>query len=307
MLIDSTHRPWIIFSIAALLLGTGFYVPYAMFSPQGPRGGSTSGIIFGSIGSAMMLFAGLLGGRKKLPVWRVGRATTWMRGHLWLGLLSFPYILFHSGFTLGAAPLTRTLMVLLIIVVASGIVGAVLQEFIPRLMTSRVAMETVYEQIDRVCEQLVDEGEGATAELCSALQGNLQFASQNQLAAAASAGTIGGMTFASALETDQPFASTVRAFFDDQMRPYLLQDGGQSHALDDKARSAAIFQQFRVLCPEDLWPRLCDLEGICEEKRQLDQQRRLHRFLHGWLLFHVPASYALLLLGTVHAVVALRY
>jgi hypothetical protein len=52
---------------------------------------------------------------------------------------------------------------------------------------------------------------------------------------------------------------------------------------------------------------LQDLEGICEEKRQLDQQRRLHRLLHGWLLFHVPASYALLLLGTVHAVVALRY
>jgi hypothetical protein len=77
--------------------------------------------------------------------------------------------------------------------------------------------------------------------------------------------------------------------------------------LANKERGAAIFQQFRVLCPQDLWPRLQDLEGICEEKRQLDQQRRLHRLLHGWLLFHVPASYALLLLGTIHAVVALRY
>ena len=68
-----------------------------------------------------------------------------------------------------------------------------------------------------------------------------------------------------------------------------------------------MFQQFRVLCPEDLWPRLTDLESICEEKRQLDQQRRLHRILHGWLLFHIPVSYALLLLGAVHAVIALRY
>ncbi len=307
MLIDSTHRPWIILSIVLLLLGAGFYVPYAMFSTQGPRGGSTAGIIFGSIGSAMMLFAGLLGARKKLPVWRLGRATTWMRGHLWLGLLSFPYILFHSGFHLGAAPLTRTLMVLFIIVVASGIAGAVLQEFIPRMMTSRVTMETVYEQIDSVCTQLVDEAEIATTELCSALQGNLQFANQSQLASAASAGTMGGLTFASGLETDQRFAGTIRAFFDDQMRPYLLQDGGRGHSLADKERGTAVFQQFRVLCPQDLWPRLQDLEGICEEKRQLDQQRRLHRVLHGWLLFHVPASYALLLLGTVHAVVALRY
>jgi hypothetical protein len=29
--------------------------------------------------------------------------------------------------------------------------------------------------------------------------------------------------------------------------------------------------------------------------------------LHGWLLFHIPASYALILLGAVHAFMALRY
>ena len=29
--------------------------------------------------------------------------------------------------------------------------------------------------------------------------------------------------------------------------------------------------------------------------------------MHGWLLVHVPLSMALLLLGAVHAVIALRY
>jgi hypothetical protein len=33
----------------------------------------------------------------------------------------------------------------------------------------------------------------------------------------------------------------------------------------------------------------------------------LHRWLHGWLLLHVPLSLALLLLGAVHAIIALRY
>ena len=37
-----------------------------------------------------MIFAGLLAARKKVPVWRLGRAQDWMRGHLWLGLLSLP-------------------------------------------------------------------------------------------------------------------------------------------------------------------------------------------------------------------------
>jgi len=306
VLIDSTHRPWIVACVVALVLGTASYVPYAL-SVRGPQGGSATGIIYGSLGSAMMLFAGLLGARKKVPVWRLGRATTWMRGHLWLGLLSFPFILFHSGFSLGAAPLTRTLMVLFIIVVASGIVGAVLQEYIPRVMTARVPLETVYDEIDSVCKQLDEEATTIGTELCAALEGDLQFANQAQRAEAAAAGTMGGLTFASALNADERFAGTIRSFLADEMRPYLLQDGGRGHVLADRDRTSAMFRQFKILCPENLWPRLDDLENICEEKRELDRQRLLHRILHGWLLVHIPASYALLLLGAVHAVIALRY
>ena len=41
-------------------------------SPGGPRGGSAIGLTFGIAGYALMLFAGLLGARKKVPVWRIG-------------------------------------------------------------------------------------------------------------------------------------------------------------------------------------------------------------------------------------------
>ena len=307
MLIDSTHRVWIVVTMVALGLGLVVYIPYALVAVQGPRGGSAMGIVYGSMGSALMLFAGLLGARKKFPVWRVGRATSWMRGHLWLGLLSFPFILFHSGFSLGAAPLTRTLMVLFIFVIVSGIVGAILQHFLPRVITTRVPMETVYEQIDHVCAQLATEATEAVAELLSALEGDLEHANPQQRAEAASAGTMGGVTFASAIGVDEPFAATLHSFFDDEIKPYLVQHSGRGRVLADKERACAMFQQFRILCPEDSWPRLNDLENICEEKRELDRQRVLHRLLHGWLLVHIPASYALLLLGAVHAVIALRY
>jgi hypothetical protein len=33
----------------------------------------------------------------------------------------------------------------------------------------------------------------------------------------------------------------------------------------------------------------------------------MYRMLHGWLLVHVPLSIALLVLGGIHAIVALRY
>ena len=105
-----------------------------------------------------MIFAGLLAPRKKLPVWRVGSAQAWMRGHLWLGLLSLPLILFHGGFRFGG-PLTTAIMILLIIVVASGLFGAALQHYIPNVMTLEVPLETIFEQIERRRSQLLAEAD----------------------------------------------------------------------------------------------------------------------------------------------------
>ena len=34
---------------------------------------------------------------------------------------------------------------------------------------------------------------------------------------------------------------------------------------------------------------------------------RLHHVLHGWLFVHVPLSYGLMVLATVHAIQALQY
>ncbi|MGD0966515.1 MAG: hypothetical protein ABSA57_21835, partial [Candidatus Acidiferrales bacterium] len=157
MIIDQSHRAWLIGSLILLGIASMLYIPYALRSVTGVSGGSVAGLIYAGVGSAMMIFAGLLGARKKYRIWRVGRATWWMRGHLWIGFLSFPFILFHAGFRLGNGALTRVLMALFLVVFISGILGAVLQHFMPRVMTERVPMETIYEQIDRVEEQLVNE------------------------------------------------------------------------------------------------------------------------------------------------------
>ena len=68
-----------------------------------------------------------------------------------------------------------------------------------------------------------------------------------------------------------------------------------------------MFQPLRLAMPVALHGVLDDLESICEEERQLNQQIRLYHWLHGWLLVHVPLSIALLVLGGIHAVMALRY
>lgn len=307
MLIDRSHRPWFIFSLAALAVAGIGYAIYSSMSVRGPSGGSAVGLIYGSVGYALMLFAGLLGLRKKFPIMRVGRTTSWMRGHLWLGLLSFPLILFHAAFSLGAGALTRALMVLFIIVVVSGLLGAVLQHFIPRLMTERVQLETIYEQIDAVRVQLLEEAEKIVADLSSALEGDLSSIGEKQRAVAASAGTRGGLTVASGLGASDRTNDIVREFFRTEVRPFLLQTSSRPGPLADKDQASGMFGQLRVQTPRNLWPKLEDLENLCDEKRGLDRQRRMHHFLHGWLLVHIPLSYALLALGAIHAVFALRY
>jgi hypothetical protein len=68
-----------------------------------------------------------------------------------------------------------------------------------------------------------------------------------------------------------------------------------------------VFTSLRTLLPAAAHATLSDLEDICNEARQLLQQERMHHWLHGWLLLHIPLSLALILLGAVHAVMAMRW
>jgi hypothetical protein len=81
MRIDRTHRPWLIATVALAIASTVVYIFYAVETPGGPRGGSALGLTFGIVGYAMMLFAGLLGARKRVPTWRLGRADSRFAGH----------------------------------------------------------------------------------------------------------------------------------------------------------------------------------------------------------------------------------
>ncbi len=299
MLLDRTQRNWIIAAAILVLIATAIYVPYALNSPQGPRGGSAIGLSFGIVGFALMIFAGLLGARKKVPVWRVGRAQTWMRGHLWLGLASLPIILFHAGFHMRGT-LTLVLMILFFIVIASGIFGAALQIYIPRKITMEVPMETIYEQIDHIRSQLREEADQLATAACGSLDGTIVIGSAPGGDASASAVEVG-------VEVNEDARDQLREFYLRRMRPFVEDPARSRFPLADPPQASAIFEDLRLRLPVELRDTLKDLESICEEERQLTGQAHLHRVLHTWLLVHVPLSYALLALAAVHAVMALRF
>ena len=303
MRIDRTHRPWFVWTALLFAAATLVYIPYAMTSQTGPSGGGAVGLTFGIAGYAMMLFAGLLGARKKVPVWRVGRTQTWMRGHLWLGLLSFPMILYHGGFA-WKGQLTAVLMILLFIVILSGIIGAAIQHYVPNQLTASVPLETIYEEIPHVRQQLRDEADQLVSSICGPLTGRAAtpLAKENEPASPSESLVATVLT-----EVEPEDRARFRMVYMNSIRPFLENPEGPDGDFATPTKSSAVFDSLRRMLPKPVHGVLEDLESICEEERQLSRQRKIYHLLHGWLLVHVPVSIALLVLGGIHAIVALRY
>jgi len=302
MRIDKTHRPWMNATLILFGIATLAYIWYVLTSVKGPSGGSAMGLVYGIAGYAMMLYAGLLGARKKRPIWRIGKAQTWMRGHLWMGLLSFPIILYHAGFA-WKGPLTEVMMILFFIVILSGILGAALQHYLPRQLTGRVPLETIYEEIPHVRQQLRDEADQLVASICGPLGDNAIVAAEQ--AGLSPAIATEGVTVL--LEVEPEDKAHFREIYFGKIRPFLVNPDAKNVELTNPMLSDAVFAGLRRLLPSTVYAVIDDLESICEEERQLHRQKGMYKWLHGWLLVHVPLSIALLVLGGIHAIVALRY
>src|SRR5437667_4806352 len=101
MILGRDQRSWLVGAGIASLAGAVAYLIYVRLSPNGPRGGSAPGLLFAFAGTALIVFECLLSLRKKYPASPLGRVSTWLRAHIWLGLLSLLLILMHSGFRWG--------------------------------------------------------------------------------------------------------------------------------------------------------------------------------------------------------------
>ena len=145
-------RIWIILSLLILLVSTIGYFFYAATSAKGTSGGSWQGLLFGSVGTAIILFAWLLTVRKWRRSARVGKAYTWLQGHVYLSIVSYPLILYHAGFHWGG-PLTSVLMWAFTLCYFSGVLVLIVQQIIPRLLLEEVPLETIYEQINHVARK----------------------------------------------------------------------------------------------------------------------------------------------------------
>jgi hypothetical protein len=291
VLIDSTHKRWIVFTLIASAAAVGVWWWLDRSTPEGLTGGSIPGLWYAVLGWLMMIFAWLLSAVRKFPRWRLPPRKWWLKGHIWLGLLSGVFILCHSSFRFGGT-FEQILYAVFGLTLLTGIYGLAVQQFLPGLLARRIASEAPYEQIPHIC--------GVMRRKADVLV--------NKIMGPASVPEAG---FEATTLHVSRFLSTTRQlleFYEQQVRPFLAADFDRDSPLANPLKAEAIFDKLGELSGEgELKELVGQLRELCEERRLLGEQERLHHWLHGWLFLHIPLSVALFFLGIAHAVVALLY
>lgn len=312
MIINRSHIPWaLLVTAATLVLGAAYlelfrpgviprYIPVPASLgtfPFGHRsiGATPLGIAYGTVAFLIFIFAALLGARKKVRHWRIGRAEAWMRAHIWLSILTIPLVAFHCGFRSGSV-MTTGLLVLYGIVMLSGFYGLALQQFLPTQMMDRISHEVIYEQIPYLRRRLVESA--------LELQKDLAPAGQPAFSPHAAAG-------AAAVAVENPKAQearlAIRDVLDRDVLPYLEASNGSRYKLGHRQASENFFRMLRISVDEEHRTLADDMERWCDSRRQMDLQSVMQHWLHYWLFVHVPASLLLLIWTAWHAVAGLFF
>lgn len=182
MLIDRSHLPWGLFSGAVLTVGAVTYVMYAAQAPHGPSGGTVPGLWYGVMATGMLFCSALLAVRRPLRRWRLGSLAFWLRGHIWLGGLSVPFLLFHSGFSWGGT-VSWLLWLCVLFVVGSGVLGLGLQQLLPRLLRATSKAEIMEAPSGYQGDRLLVLADLRMSDVCCRPQPNLPERLQEAFAA----------------------------------------------------------------------------------------------------------------------------
>jgi hypothetical protein len=276
LLKDPRQKKWLAVFLAGSAAAVALYAWLARDTPDGLSGGSRVGLLYGLAGGLLIVYAWLLSALRSVPSWWwLGSRAFWLKGHVWLGSLSFVLILCHSGGRFGGM-VERILYTVFALVVVTGFYGLALQQALPRLLTRRVASEVPYEQIPHLCGRLREEADRLVKQTDLAA---LPEASQKHLA----------------------------ELYEDVVRPYLAYPA-RSATLADPVKAGEVFARARALPGSPAAePLLTGLETFTAERRLLAEQERLQRWLHGWLYVHVPLSAAMMALLAAHVVMTLYY
>ncbi|MDH3253321.1 MAG: hypothetical protein OEM41_11050 [Ignavibacteria bacterium] len=228
------------------------------------QSGNAWGLTYGVIAAVLMVGAALYGARRRLMRYHLGRSSVWVQYHVYGGTLFMLMVFMHSGFHLPTGTLAWFLWTLSIWITISGLLGVLLQKTIPKVLSSGLSIEVVYERIPELVDQI---RERATSLMESCTDPVRNFYEKN----------------------------IHRRLLAPRIRPiyYIDITGG----IQSRMRQ---FDYLRQFLSHDEQQSLDRLRALYRTKLELDAHYTLQRVLRVWLYLHVPVSLVLLILVGVH-------
>lgn len=239
-----------------------------------PHGGSKWGLAYGIVGTALILLLAFFGIRKRWYRSRFGTLEQWLQSHIYLGILVLVILLFHTGFRFHDKIAVAT-FVLVAIVVASGVVGAILYVTVPRLLTEVESDATV----DKISDKLNQLGR-QMARVASGRSSPFQRI-YNELIRESRPGFLAGWRL-------------------------LLSRLGRK-----KSERPGDWANLLGLVPKDEQEPLREMLVLSRQRKELLLrlifQQRYKNILEFWLYIHVPFTIALLVFAAVHVAAVFYY
>lgn len=205
--------------------------------------------------------------RKKLPFLALGKASTWLQWHMYLGLWSMVLFAAHLAFHLPNGRLETILASLYVVIAGSGVVGAVL---------SRAFAAT-----------LTRQGESVIYERIPALRASLQTKAEELVLQAARANS-----------------ETLTRFYSQKLMRFLAGPRNiPAHLIGSDRALHTLLSEINVMRPYmmDQELKILDqLTQIVRTKDLLDFQYARQGLLKLWLFVHMPLTVSLLIFGLVH-------
>jgi hypothetical protein len=239
-----------------------------------PHGGSRWGIGYGVAASALILLLAFFGIRKRWYRSRFGTLEQWLQSHIYLGVLVMVFLLFHTGGRFNDK-IAVTTFILAAIVIASGIVGAILYVTVPRLLTeveSNLTAEEISDQLNQLGRQM--------ARMASGRSGPFQ----------------------------RIYAELIRETTPGWLAGWRLLFTRHRHK---KLQAASDWTTLLGIVPKEEQDDLRQMLVVSRQRKELLLrlvfQQRYKNFLEGWLYIHVPFTIALLVFAAVHIAAVFYY
>ena len=258
--------------VVLLVVVVGAYIWSAR--TEYPHGGSRLGLTYGIAGYLLILLLAFFGIRKRWYRSQFGTLEQWLQSHIYLGLLVMVILVLHTGGRLHDFVAVSALA-LAVVVVLSGLLGAILYATVPRMLTeveSDLTPEKISDQLNQMARTMARIASGRSVPFQRI---------HDELVRESRPGVLAGWR--------------------------LLFAGIRKRNM----RSAPEWSGLLPDVPREEQEELRQMLVISRQRKELlfklHYQQRYKNILEAWLYIHVPFTIALLVMATVHVVMAFYY